>query len=124
MDLLLDTHAVIWWLADDAKLTARQRSAIQDKRNTCFISAATVWEISIKAAIGKLAIEGDYMKQLRSEGFIELPIRWAHARAVQELPLHHRDPFDRLLVAQAALEGMSLVSSDEFVAKYDVRVVG
>ncbi|MEI6385997.1 MAG: type II toxin-antitoxin system VapC family toxin [Spirochaetota bacterium] len=123
MDLLLDTHAVIWWLTDDPKLSVRQRSAIQDKRNTCFVSSATVWEISIKAAIGKLAIEAHYMKQLRSEGFIELPITWDHARAVQELPLHHRDPFDRLLVVQAALEGMSLVSSDENVAKYDVRVV-
>lgn len=123
MNLLLDTHAAIWWLADDPQLSSTQRAAIQDKRNTVFISAVSVWEISIKSAIGKLTIDADYLGQLRSEGFLELPITCAHAQAVRVLPLHHRDPFDRLLVAQAGLEGMSLVSADESIAMYDITVV-
>jgi PIN domain nuclease of toxin-antitoxin system len=124
VDLLLDTHVVLWWLADDPQLSPTQISAIKDKRNTCYVSAATVWEISIKAAIGKLVIDSDYMEQLRSEGFLELPITWGHAHAIQNLPPHHRDPFDRLLIAQAKMETMFLVSGDEFIAKYEVAVLG
>lgn len=123
MKLLLDTHQVIWWLADDPNLTETQRKAIQDRRNTCFVSAATVWEISIKESLGKLSIDPGYLEQLRSEGFVELPVSWQHARAVHDLPPHHRDPFDRLLVAQARMEGMCLVSVDEHIKKYDLTVI-
>ncbi|MCX6545071.1 MAG: type II toxin-antitoxin system VapC family toxin [Acidobacteria bacterium] len=123
MKLLLDTHGVIWWLADDPNLTDKQRRAIQDRRNTCYVSAATVWEISIKQALGKLVIDSDYLDRLRSEGFVELPVSWKHSQAAQNLPPHHRDPFDRLLVAQARMEGMCLVSGDEIVRKYDLTVI-
>ena len=123
MKLLLDTHGVIWWLADDPNLTEQQRKAIQDRRNTCFVSAATVWEISIKKALGKLSIDPGYLDQLRSEGFVELPVSWKHAQAVHNLPPHHRDPFDRLLVAQARMEGMCLVSGDDIIRKCDLTVI-
>jgi PIN domain nuclease of toxin-antitoxin system len=123
MKVLLDTHAVIWWLADDPNLTETQRKAIQDKRNTCYISAATIWEISIKKGLGKLSIDPGYLDQLRSEGFVELAVSWKHSQAIQDLPLYHRDPFDRILVVQAQLEGMSLVSGDETIKKYDLTII-
>jgi PIN domain nuclease of toxin-antitoxin system len=83
----------------------------------------SLWEISIKKALGKLSIDAGYLDQLRSEGFVELPVSWTHAQAVQDLPPHHRNPFDRLLVAQARMEGMCLVSVDEQIKKYDVTVI-
>ena len=99
MLLLLDTHAMIWWLAGDASLSESQVAAIRDRRNTRFVSAATIWEISIKRALGKIDIDDAYPDILKSQGFIELPISWRHAQEVLNLPQHHRDPFDRLLVA-------------------------
>ena len=123
MDLLLDTHAIVWWLADDPALTDVQRRTIGDRRNTCYVSAATVWEISIKQALGKIAIDADYTSVLRAQGFVELPVSWRHALAVQSLPHHHRDPFDRILIAQARTENLVLVSTDPDIARYEVRVM-
>ncbi len=123
MDLLLDTHAVIWWLADDPALTPAQRRVITDKRNSLFVSAASVWEISIKRSLGKIDIDLGYTEVLRAQGFIELPISWIHAREVWLLPMHHRDPFDRLLVAQARVEPMVLVTSDPEIPRYDLRTI-
>ena len=100
MKLLLDTHGVIWWLADDPNLTEQQRKSIQDRRNTCFVSAATVWEISIKKALGKLSIDPGYLDQLRSEGFVELPVSWKHAQApTVDMELHFDAAFVRLTVS-------------------------
>ena len=123
MRLLLDTHVLLWWLGNDPSLTEEHRKFIQDKRNSCYVSAASVWEISINSAIGKLEITPEYLEVLRSQGFLELPISWTHAQAVRQLPQHHRDPFDRLLVAQAATEGMALLSVDPIVKKYEVTVL-
>lgn len=123
MDLLLDTHAAIWWLADDPALTSTQRQVITDKRNSLFVSSASIWEISIKRSLGKIEIDTGYTDVLRAQGFIELPISWIHAREVNLLPMHHRDPFDRLLVAQARIESMVLVTSDPEIPRYDLRTV-
>jgi PIN domain nuclease of toxin-antitoxin system len=123
VQLLLDTHVLLWWLNDDPSLTEEHKRLIQDKRNACYVSAATVWEISIKSGLGKLRIAKEYLDVLRSQGFLELPVSWAHTSAVQQLPEHHRDPFDRLLVAQAAAEGMVLLSVDPLIRKYQVNVL-
>ncbi len=123
MRLLLDTHILLWWLADDSALTKAQRIAIQDKRNSCFISAATIWEISIKSRLGKLEVSEDYLDVARSQGFFELPIAWQHAKAVKLLPDHHKDPFDRILIAQAIIEGMSFACSDSIISKYEIPII-
>jgi len=122
MQLLLDTHILLWWLGDDPLLSVDHRRMIQDSRNACFISAASVWEISIKRSLGKLEIDDGYLEVARSQGFIELPIRWNHAEMVKTLPEHHRDPFDRMLVAQAVAEEMTLLTVDQNIRKYEVRV--
>ena len=124
MHLLLDTHILLWWLADAPELTESHRSAIQDKRNSCFVSAVTIWEISIKSSLGKLEIDDTYLDIIQSQGFEELPISWRHAQAVRSLPAHHKDPFDRLLIAQAQVEGMTLLCQDAIIARYDVPVLG
>jgi PIN domain nuclease of toxin-antitoxin system len=122
MKYLLDTHVLLWWLANDPALTPDHRRVIIDKRNVCFISAATVWEIGIKAGLGKLEIAGEYLEVARSQGFLELPISWAHAQLVRQLPDHHKDPFDRLLISQTISEGMTLLTVDENIRKYNIPV--
>jgi PIN domain nuclease of toxin-antitoxin system len=121
---LLDTHALIWWLLDDAKLSQAVRAVIVDPLNQTFVSAVSVWEIANKRSINKLPLptEGDreFFAALASSGFRELPVTWAHAYAVRSLPWHHRDPFDRLLIAQSQVEGMTLVTADAACLKYDI----
>jgi PIN domain nuclease of toxin-antitoxin system len=121
--LLLDTHAFLWWNADDAALGPVTRAAIADPANIVLVSAASVWEISRKRASGKLDAPGDVAEWIERNGFVALPIEAAHAAAAPELPRHHADPFDRMLVAQAALEGYTLVTRDAEVAKYDVEIL-
>jgi PIN domain nuclease of toxin-antitoxin system len=121
--LLLDAHALLWWLAGDARLGRRARAAIVEPRNFVFVSAATAWEIAIKRALGKLRAPGDVETWLLRNSFRPLPIQVAEAVAAAELPLHHRDPFDRLLVAQAQMGGMTIVTRDENISKYDVAVL-
>jgi len=123
MRLLLDTHVLLWWLADSPDLGLGHRKLVSDRRNTCYVSAVTVWEISIKVGLGKLEVPTNYLDVIRSQGFVELPISWNHAQSVKKLPDHHRDPFDRLLVAQCAEEGLILLSVDENIRKYGVSVV-
>lgn len=123
MKLLLDTHAFLWWLADDRALGAKARAEIQDPANFVFVSAATAWEIAVKRAAGKLEARGDIAGWIGRSGFGELPIEVAHAVASAELPRHHTDPFDRLLIAQARLEEMTLVASDELIEKYQVSLL-
>jgi PIN domain nuclease of toxin-antitoxin system len=123
MNGLLDTQVVLWWLADDPKLPRLYRDAIADGRSVCYVSAASIWEISIKAALGKVVVPEGYMAQLQKQGFVELAITWEHSRAMQALPLIHRDPFDRLLVAQAMVDKLILLSADKHVRKYDVKVL-
>ena len=124
MKLLVDTHVLLWWLADAEELPADQRRLIADSRNMAFVSAATVWEIEIKRALGKLRITPDWLDALDAEEFRPLPVTWQHARRVARLPDIHRDPFDRLLVAQAMEEGLLLLTCDETVRRYGVSAVG
>lgn len=123
MNLLLDTHVVLWWLADDPTLDDAARHAISDPDNTVFLSAVVVWEIRIKQMIGKLDLPPEFADVLADQDFVELPVTVAHALAVGELPPIHRDPFDRMLVAQAKVEGLTVVTRDSALAEYGVAVL-
>lgn len=118
MKLLLDTHALLWWLDDPQLLSPTARHAIAEPGNDVLVSAAVCWEIAIKRALGKLTAPADLRGALQSCGFMELDITLAHALATETLSLHHRDPFDRMLVAQALMEGATLVSRDPAIAAY------
>ena len=128
MKLLLDSHVFLWWLEDSALLSARMRSAIAEPRDSISVSAATIWELALKISIGRLKIKAPDAERIDEYigacGFTELPVRAAHAAAAARLPRHHNDPFDRLLVAQAQIEGMTLVSADKLIARYQVNVLG
>ena len=121
--LLLDTHAALWWLDDDARLSASTREAIGDASNEVYVSSASLWEIAIKTSIGKLEVDDDLPAILEEEGFGELPVTNKHAWESRLLPMHHRDPFDRLLVAQAKAEELTLVSGDPEFAAYGVPLL-
>ncbi len=123
MNLLVDTHILLWWLADSSELPAVARELLIDAANIVHVSAASVWEISMKRSTGRLKIPDAYQDTIASQGFIELPMTWAHARAAGELPPIHRDPFDRMLVAQAIAEKLSLLTVDADVRKYAVTTV-
>jgi PIN domain nuclease of toxin-antitoxin system len=120
MTLLLDTHAFLWWLDDPSLLSPAAREAIGDGRNTVYVSAAVVWEIVIKKALGKLDAPDDLGGAMAANRFLPLPVTVPHALAVASLPNVHRDPFDRLLVAQAVHEGIKIVSRDPNVLLYGV----
>lgn len=123
MNLLLDTHVVLWWLDDSPNLPAPARKAIADTTNVCFVSTATLWEIEIKRALGKLSIPESYRDALARQGFRELPVSWTHTCALRSLPPIHRDPFDRMLVAQAISDDLVIVTRDEAIRRYEVRVL-
>jgi PIN domain nuclease of toxin-antitoxin system len=110
--LLLDTHALLWWLADEG-LAPQAQDAIADPANLVVVSAASAWEISIKKALGKLSAPDDLEQQVRDGGFTSLPISIAHGIAAGQLPHHHEDPFDRMLIAQALAEGLTIVTRDK-----------
>jgi PIN domain nuclease of toxin-antitoxin system len=117
--LLLDTHALLWWLADEGLVT-EARDAIADPANLVAVSAVSAWEISIKKALGKLAAPDDLEQQVQQGGFLPLPISIAHAIAAGQLARHHEDPFDRMLIAQAFAEGLTIVTRDKRFADYGV----
>ena len=121
MTLLLDAHAFLWWVFEDRRLSTEAHAAIAD--NQCLVSAVTVWEIAIKRATGKLAAPEDLVGALARERFEELPVTAAHGEAAGALPPHHRDPFDRMLVAQAKAERLTVVTVDPAFAAYGVPVV-
>lgn len=121
--VLLDTHAFLWWLADDPSLGSSARAVVGDGRNEIYVSAASVWEISIKQSLGKLDAPDDLEKIVEDENFIRLPISLFHAEAAGKLPRLHQDPFDRMLVAQAQAEGLILMTADEHIPKYGVRTI-
>ena len=123
MRLLLDSHAVIWWLMDEGKLSPETLRTINDPEHTLFLSAVTAWEIAIKKAAGKLTTPDDLVEQLRRNAIHELPITIEHATAAGQLPLHHKDPFDRMLIAQAMLEDLTLITRDRNIARYAVQVL-
>jgi PIN domain nuclease of toxin-antitoxin system len=125
LDLLLDTHAFLWWVTGDAALSAAARAAIGDSGNRVFVSAASAWEIATKVRIGKLpgaaATAVDIAGVLADQGFAGLPISFQHGLAAGALPGPHKDAFDRMLIAQAMLDGMVLVSNEQPFDVYGVR---
>jgi len=121
--LLLDTHALLWWLSDHKSLGPRARSLVAEAENVVYVSAASVWEVSIKKSLGKLHAPDGFDAILESEGFESLPIDAFHAEQAGALPPLHRDPFDRMLVAQAQAEGLSIITCDNNITLYGVRVI-
>ena len=122
MRLLLDTHVFLWWRADSRHLRSDARRAIADAQ-LVFVSAATAWEAAIKAALGRLRIPDTVEAGVLDSGFEQLPISFAHAEAAARLPPHHADPFDRMLVAQARTEGLTLVTHDRRLAPYGIEIL-
>ena len=123
MILLLDAHALIWWADGRASLAEPARRAIADPTNEVVVSAASIWELSIKQGLGKLRIEGDLEAEIEAAGFSGLPITFADAIAAGSLPRHHGDPFDRMLVAQATRLDAVIVTRDRAFGAYDVKVL-
>lgn len=127
MRLLLDTHALLWWLAGDERLSATARQAISSEDNEIFVSAASAWEVSTKHRLGKLPGAGplavDFAREVRQQGFSELPISLAHGQVAGALPGEHRDPFGRMLIAQAREEKMALVSNENMFDSFGVQRV-
>lgn len=121
--LLLDTHVLLWWLSDDPQLGQSARQAIADPRNDVYISAASTWEISIKRSLGKLSAPEDMDSIIDNEGFDKLPISLFHGDQAGMLPGHHKDPFDRMLIAQAQSEGLVIVTNDEKIIRYGIRIM-
>ena len=127
MRLLLDTHALLWWVDGGGNLSAAQKRAIGRSGNQVFVSVASAWEMAIKASLGKLRLAspvGDYIaRHLQANRFQLLDVTLVHAARVEALPYHHRDPFDRLLIAQAKEENLAIISKDRLFARYGVRRV-
>lgn len=127
VSILLDAHTLLWWLDDDSRLSRRARRLIADADNTVYVSAATVWEIAIKVALGKLADRDGAVPRLPSilveRGMTSLPILPTHAVEAARLPLIHRDPFDRMLVAQSRLEQLAIVTNDAIIKRYEAETV-
>lgn len=118
MTVLLDTHILLWWLMDHPMLSARARRIISAQGTVVFVSAATAWEIAIKKAAGKLSVPDEFETVLEQNRFEPMPITVQHALAAGSLPRHHDDPFDRMLVAQAQQEGVTLITHDQRLAQY------
>ena len=127
MRLLLDTHAFLWWIADDPRLSKKACEIIGDGKNQLFLSAASGWEIAIKARLGRLQMPDDLehfiLEQMALNTIENLPIILSHALHVYALPDYHRDPFDRLLISQAQLEGLPILTADPQISQYSVEVV-
>jgi PIN domain nuclease of toxin-antitoxin system len=121
--LLLDTHTLLWWLSNDPGLTQVARAAIARPEADVAVSAVSAWEVSIKAALGKLAAPQDLETQLARHRFSSLAVTVAHALLAGSLPRHHDDPFDRMLVAQARIEGLTLVTRDPRIGLYGVPII-
>ena len=126
MKFLLDTHTFLWWITDDLQLSTKAREFIADGHNALYWSAASSWEVSIKYALGRLPLpeapEQFLPAEIEKNRIESLPIIDAHAFTAGQLPSHHRDPFDRMLVAQAQVESLTLLSNDEQLEKYDVEI--
>jgi PIN domain nuclease of toxin-antitoxin system len=122
VNLLLDSHCLLWWLAD-LPLSEQASSAIADSSNEVYVSAASVWELEIKSALGKLTIDADLIAEVEAAGLSWLPITPSHGQAAAHLPMHHRDPFDRMIIAQAQLESCRVVSRDSIFAKYEIALI-
>jgi len=122
VSLLPDTHVILWWLTDEPTLSGDVKDKL-DHEPEVYVSTATIWEVAIKQAIGKLAEPANLAELIRDCGFRELPVRHDHAITAARLPMIHRDPFDRMLVAQAVCEDLTLVTREPHCQKYDVAVL-
>lgn len=127
MKLLIDSHVFKWWRDEPNKLSHNAFTAISDARNDIFLSVATVWELQIKISLKKFAITNGLENAVKDEqmknGFQILPVQLSHALFIENLPIHHKDPFDRLLISQAFVENMTLVSADSNFANYQVNLL-
>lgn len=121
--LLLDTNTLLWWLSDSPSLGASAREAIIEPRNEVYVSAASTWEISIKRAIGKLKAPDDMDSIVEEEGMLKLPITLFHGDQAGSLPDIHKDPFDRMLIAQAQAEGLVIITADSMFQQYNIRLM-
>jgi PIN domain nuclease of toxin-antitoxin system len=121
MRLLLDTHVLLWWMFDHPRLTPDLKALVADDSNNVLVSSVSAFEITTKQALGKLEVPDDLDVQIEASGFTDLPLTIRHGLAAGRLPLHHRDPFDRLLVAQAQCDDLTLVTADGKLRAYDVR---
>jgi PIN domain nuclease of toxin-antitoxin system len=124
MRVLVDTHVLLWWLADDDTLSERVRAILSAPETVRYVSSVSILEMRVKQAIGKLELPADFMAVLAIQPFAHLAFTVDHADAVSRLPLHHRDPFDRALLAQAMTENLVLLSQDRDMARYDVALIG
>ena len=122
MRLLLDTHVLLWWLGNSPSLGKAAKRLISESENTVFVSAVTLWEVWLKVSVGKLRVPDDFEERLRTDSFEILPLTAAHARRVAGLAWHHRDPFDRMLVAQAEEDRLVLLTADETLRAYGSMV--
>lgn len=120
---LLDTHVLLWWLADPGQLTEAARAAIADGEHSVYVSSAAAWEMAIKKALGRLDYPSNLEEVLARDNIETLPIKLAHALSVANLPAHHQDPFDRMQIVQARLEGLVLITRDPIMSRYDVEVL-
>ncbi|HZU13339.1 MAG TPA: type II toxin-antitoxin system VapC family toxin [Chloroflexota bacterium] len=123
MRLLLDTHTLLWWLGDDPTLTGDARRAIEDEDIVVAVSAASIWEIALKRALGKVEVPDDIVAAIEANDFVPPPMTLADGLAAGSLPVYHRDPFDRILVAQALAGGFTIVSRDPRLEQYGVAVL-
>lgn len=123
MRFLLDTHTLLWWLGEPDVLSSEARDAIKDASNEIYVSAVSAWEIAIKKHLGKLEAPDDLEVQVGENRFTPLPVHFRHALAIERLPQIHRDPFDRMLVIQARLEVLTIISRDDIIPRYEVPVL-
>jgi PIN domain nuclease of toxin-antitoxin system len=126
MNLLLDTHVILWYILDDPQLPPSAKALINNLENNCFVSYTSIWEMGIKYSVGKLKFDDSFDAMVATVANSDLeiiPIELGHLMKYVELPLHHRDPFDRLLIAQAMTEKWKIVTKDEWFSKYDVEVL-
>ena len=123
MNLLLDTHVLLWWLDDHPSLSEKARASISNGENLIFVSSAVIWEVRIKQALGKLEIPPNFHQVLEQQAFEMLSITVEHAHAIGDLAAYHRDPFDRMLVAQARVEGFTVVTRDAIFEQYQIPII-
>lgn len=123
MRYLLDTHIILWWLYDDPKLPRRHRQIIREPDNHILVSVASLWEIEIKRAIGKIVVDSSYIDAIKSDGLELLSVHPSHIVELRSLSRYHNDPFDRMIVAQAQAECLILLTIDKMVKKYDIEII-
>jgi PIN domain nuclease of toxin-antitoxin system len=127
MRYLLDTHAFLWFVLDDKRISTQSKSIIEDSKNKIYFSAASAWEIAIKTKLARLKIKGDFdsfiIEQLSTNSFVPLSITISHSLYTKRLPQVHKDPFDRIMIAQSKLEDLPLISKDKEIRKYNVAMI-